>query len=404
MNIHLDFDSVFEKYDRETTLDTFQSLAKIAARSISFAGYFDSTPELAQGKEIISGIQAVFTLRSTFNSIGKIIKQVTKDDENDKPELADTLKTAAATIGVATGLLSIFKFCMSQKEIIEALSQISTSLGGTAVVGEAVISSLFLNHIASALGLLQSVISITVDSIYIHERNKKIDSAKQKLELWNQPLDKARVQLKISTISHKQSLINNETEAIALKLIKISEKAKTALHDYEEQKATFKKASGLKKISTWVVLKSKKKEAKKQISKNLNKAEELNQCIEKQILSFNKLNTWKELHAKWDNLNAEDTQKIADFQQDKAIKWTTKQKSLKIEQIKAAVGLTLKVIGFIMTIAALILSGAGVAIVPVLITMTTISLLLAVTSFGFTLFKRHTSPITVDPVPPPSLI
>lgn len=401
MNIDRDLESFFEKYDRETALDTVQSLAKITSRSIAFASYFDSSPELAQGKEIISGIQAVFTVRSTFNSIGKIVKQVTKDEE--KIELTDTLKTAASTIGVATGLLSIFKFTLSCKEIMEYFSQISNSLGGTTVMGEALFSSLFLNHISSALGLLQSVISITVDSIYMYERSKKIDSVKQKIGLWQQPLGEAHIQLKLSRITYKQSHLTNEADAIILKLSKINRKSKRTLREYNEKKVAYTQASGLKRIYKWIKLKIKKRALKKQIVKKLNQTESLDRCIEKNIKSFNKLGAWEAIHAKWDNLNEKEKIHISAFQENKTAKWEQKQKSLKIEQIKAACGLGLKVIGFIMTIAALILSATGVGIVPVLITMTSISLLLAVTSFGFTLFKRHTAPIDIAPVPPPRL-
>lgn len=401
MNVHLDLESILEKYDRETALDTLQSLAKITSRTIAFAGYFDSTPELAQGKEILTGIQAVFTVRSTFNSIGKIVKQVTKDEK--KPELTETLKTAASTIGVATGLLSLFKFSLSFKQLMEFLSQASNSMGSTTVLGEALFKSLFLNHIASALGLLQSVISITVDAIYIYERSKKIDAIKEKVTLWEKPLDESHIQLKLSQISYKQSVISNQTDAALLKLNKINIKAKTAIREYTQQKAAFAKASGFKKISTWVVLKSKKRTFKTQIGKKLEQTKALDECIGKHIESLHKLHGWKAIHKKWDHLSEDDEISISTFQDKKAEKWKEKQKSLKIEQIKAAIGLGLKVVGFIMTIAALILSATGVGLVPVLITMTSISLFLAVTSFGFTLFKRHTPPIKIDPVAPPTL-
>ncbi len=400
MNVPLNFGSVFEKYDRETILDTIQSLTKITARSISLAGYFNSTPELAEGKEIIAGIQAIFTLRSTFNSIGKIVTQVRRKEE---PELTDTLKTAAATIGVATGLLSIFKFCTSQSEIVTLLSKISSSLGSTAVIGETLYSSLFLNHIASALGLLQSVIAITVDSIYIHQRSKKIDHAKQKMNLWQQPLDDAHVQLKISRLTYKYSNTANKTEAVALEFAETCQKAQSAVLKYQKKKDKFKQASGLKKAYSWIVLKSQERKKNKRIEKNLNKAEELHQCVGNQLNTFNNLNAWKKVHAKWDHLTDADQQTLDATQQNKAAKWAEKQKSLKIEQVKAALGLTLKVIGLIVTIASLILSATGVGLVPVLITMTTISLFLAVTSFGFTLFKRHMPQIKVHAVPPPAV-
>lgn len=401
MNVHWNLDSIFEKYDRETALDTLQSLAKITSRTIAFAGYFDSTPELAHGKEIISGIQAIFTVRSTFNSIGKIVKQVTKED--NKLELTETLKTAASTIGVATGLLSIFKFSLSCKEIMTYLSEISNSLGGSNVIGEALFSSLFLNHISSALGLLQSVISITVDSIYIYERSKKIDSATQKIGLWKQPLNDAHIQLKLSRITYIQSNLTNETDAIILKLCKINSKTKTAQKEYNDSKVAFKQASGPKRIYKWIRLKSKKRFLKEQIVKKINQTELLEQSIEKNIKSYNKLFAWKAIHAKLAHLTDDEKISISTFQDDKSAKWEKKQKSLKFEQIKAACGLCLKVIGFIMTIAALILSATGVGLVPVLITMASISLLLAVTSFGFTLFKRHTAPIYIAPVAPPLL-
>lgn len=400
MNVHLDFESIFDKYDRETILDTIQSLAKITARSISLAGYFDSSPELAEGKEAIAGIQAVFTIRSTFNSIGKIVNQVKRKEE---PELTETLKAAAATIGVATGLLSIFKFCTTQKDILKVLSQVSSSLGGTSVVGEALYSTLFLNHIASALGLLQSVITITVDCICIYERSKKIDRTRQKITQWQQPLDEAEVQSKVGRITYKYSILANDTESAAIEFTNTCQKANAAIQKYQEQKDVFKQSTGLKKLSTWTVLKSRERTAKKRVVKNQKQADKLNSCLDKQIQAFNKLGAWKKIHAKWDNLNDEDQQILAATQQNKTAKWVQKKKNLKVEQIKAGFGLSLKIIGLIVTIAALILSATGVGIVPVLITMTTISLVLALTSFGFTLFKRHTSPRKVRAVPPPRL-
>lgn len=46
MNVGLDFKSVANKYDRETILNTAQSLLVVANRSTALAAIFDSTPEL----------------------------------------------------------------------------------------------------------------------------------------------------------------------------------------------------------------------------------------------------------------------------------------------------------------------------------------------------------------------
>lgn len=394
MNINLDFISIISKYDRETILDTIQSLVIITNRCTALAGIFDSTPELKEAKSALSGITSLFTIRSTFNSTDKIFQNFKKEGLKGSAKLINALETAAATIGIESGIIGITRTLATFKLI--DLEQFSSALGNIPVFQT-------LGHVSSGLAIITSAIGISIESIKIHDRSKKIDRLKDKALAWTQPLDLNLVQRKIATHTQKHDALVIKTEALATQITDNQNLKRIAKEAYIKQKETHKNAKGLKKIKTWKKLRDKKSTLKKLNVKQLKIAKELNQMNAQEVKSFENLTAWNRINTKWDNLTAEDDQMIAQFQANKTAKWEGKTKSMKIEQIKAAVGLGLKVVGLIMSIAAFILSLTGVGVIPVLATMATISLVLALSNLGFSLFKRHTSPMIMEGVQVPLL-
>lgn len=394
MNINLDFASFIDQYDRETTLNTIQSLALIATRSTTVASIFDSSPELKDAKTALSGILTFFTIRSTYNSVEKIYSNSKKQGLEGSKKLIAALETTSSIIGIAIGIIGMTRSLATFKLI--DLEQFSSALGYIPVAQT-------LGQISSLLTISTSVISISIESIKIHERSKEIDRLKARTLSWTQPIDLDFVKRKIATQIQKHDEWVAKTEKLSQEIINNQNEKKIAKIAYREQKLGDKDKTGIAKFRSWRDLRAKKSALKKLDVKQLSIEKVLNQMNEGEAKSFEKLTAWKKINSKWDNLSADDNQMIAQFQVDKTAKWEGKTKSLKIEQIKAAVGLGLKVVGVIISIASLILSMTGVGLVPVLTTMAVIGLVLALANLGFTLFKRHTSPKIMESVPVPIL-
>lgn len=394
MNINLDFASVIDKYDTETILDTIQSLTLIASRSTAIASIFNSSIELNDAKTALTGISTLFTIYSIYNSIESVILNSKKHAKNGSEKAILVLESTASIIKIATGTIGITRALATFKWI--DLEHFSSSLGFIPVAQT-------LGQASSMLSIAVSMIGITVDSIKIHERSKKIDRLKAKTLLWSQPLELDLVKHKIATHTQKHDDWVNKTDTLAQKIIENQNDRNIAKTDYREQKANHKHKTGLDKFRSWRNLRSKKSTIKKLDIKQLAIAKELNQMADGEAKSFKTLTAWNRIHTKWDNLSADDNQMITEFQADKTVKWEGKTKSMKIEQIKAGIGLGLKVVGVIVSIAALILSITGVGLIPIVTSMAVISLVLALVNLGFTLFKRHTSPLIMESVPVPFL-
>ncbi len=394
MNINLDFNSFIKAYDREAIISTAQSLLLIATRSAALAAIFDATPELKTARSVISGIQIGFTLHSTFTSFEKIYETFKKKGVKGSERLIGALETAAATIRISTGAIGITRTLSSFK--LFDLEVLSSSLGNIPVAQT-------LGHASSILSIVTLSIQISIDSIKIYERSKKIDKLKDKAILWTQPLDLNLVQKKITKRTEEHDALVSKTEALSNEVLDIQSQKATATAKYREQKTRHKQKKGFGRLMSWQKLRSKKRSVKKLKVKELSLAKTLDQARTCESDSLQELTSWNKIQAKWDHFSDEDNQALAKFQADKTAKWKGRTKSLKIEQIKAGVGLGLKIVGLALAITALVFSMTGFGLVPVLASMAALSLTLAVTNLGFALFRRHTSQKIMKEVPVPVL-
>lgn len=394
MNINLEFKSVVSKYDSEAIISTAQSLLLIAIRAAALAGNFDVSPELKDAKNILSGIQAIFTIRTTYKSALKIGQNFQKKGVKGSEKVILSLETAGATIRIASGTIGITRALATFKLI--DLEQFSSALGNIPVFQT-------LGQVSSILTIVTSVIDITIESIKIHERSKKIDRLKDKALAWKQPLALDLVQRKIAKQTQIHDAFVEKIDTLSQDILDTQDLQNTARTEYSDQKAKHTKKKGFGKLRTWRELKTKKNTLHKLNAKEKSCTKELEKTNAKEAQSLEKLTAWNKINDKWDTLSDEDNQALAQFQADKLAKWKGRTKSMKIDQLKAGIGLGLKIAGLALAIVALVLSFTGVGIVPVLATMAALSLTLAVVNLGFMLVKRHTSPATWESVPVPLL-
>jgi hypothetical protein len=394
MKVNLDFKSVTSEYNSDTILNTLQSVVVVTTRTVTLAGLFDFSPELKSAKLAISGISTFFTVRSTFNSTDKFFQNMKKRGLEGSARMINALETAIATIGIESGILGIVRSLATFKLI--DLEQFSSSLGNIPVAQT-------LGHVTSILSIASSSISIAIESIKIHDRSKKIDRVKDKALAWAKPLELDLVQRKIEINTEKHGQILDRLNALSEEIFENQNLQTRASTDYRNQEEIHKNSKGFEKIRTWLDLRAKKSTLDVINVQLLSKEKDLNQTVSSENTTLEKLSGWISIDKKWNDLSEADNQMISQFKEDKVTKWEQKKKSLKFEQIVAGVGLGLKVVGLIVSIASLILTFTGVGFVPALATMATLSLVLALSNLGYTLFKRHTSPLKVGPALPPAL-
>ena len=394
MNFNLDFDSVIKKYDRETALNTVQSFISLTNQAANIAGFFDATPELKTAKLAISGIASLFTVRSTINSIEKTYKNLQKRAIKGTERLINALETAVSTIGISSGIIGITRSLHTFKLI--DLERFSSALGNIPVAQT-------LGYATSVISIATSLINISIDSIRMYDRSEKIDRVKEKILKWSTPLTPETVKEKIITHEKKHDDLTKKINTLFQESDDNQAEIENALYAHLKQKANHLGKTGFEKIQSWFEIRAKGEILNKLDLKRISIEKDIAQSLKADTKSLSELTAWNKINEKWNNLTDKDNQAIAKLQDDKTDKWNGKLKSLNIEQIKAGVGIGLKVVGLILGIVSLILTCTGVGAIPALATMAALGLTLGLVNLGFALFKRHTSPIEMESVQAPML-
>lgn len=376
------FDLNLNAYDGDTIFATTQSLLKIASTSASVALHFNQTEELKETAKMISSLTSISIIHSGFNLLVPSKGKATQSSSIEKG-----LKSAVTTTKLAKSVMSGMKV-MESLDLI-SIQEISKTLGGTSVLGQTVSSVLSFGNVSTGLGVLTSSLIIVIEGLRIHEREQKKEQAKIKQVFWLNPQNLDIIQAKEKKQQNLEAVVNQKNDDYA------SLDQAYNVSAYENKIEAFRDAEGIKKFSIWISMKIEGISYRNWIQLKTNKKNEIVQIKEKEDANFKNLNRWKKIEANWGQLSISEKTQIQDCLNAKQAKWESKSEKLNQEQNQAGFGISLKIVGLIVTIASFTIGVLSVGLLPVLVTMSTLKLVLALTNLGFAFFKRHNAQVVV---------
>lgn len=386
-------------------IDTARHLVVIGSRSASLASYFNNSIELTQASEVIGTTLSGFSVYSGLNTVASFFvgsqKSQATSKTQDSAKAVNTLNSTRSVAGVAMGVMSSAKI-LDYFSII-SIAEISSSLGGTSVIAQTLSTAFSFGNITQGLGIFTLAIGITIDSINIHLRDKKISNANEKAVSWIQPIDQNLAKDKIQKINEKIGNLDETLDCQTAELQALCDEAKAAKESYETTTTTFRDALGFENIPAWFSMKIQAHTTKQAVEKKENKVNQILNIAEKIEKTLTNVNNWTVIDLKWDHLSADEQDQLSVFADLKKEKWKKKSDSLENEQVTDCVGLSLKTVSLVMAIATFVLAASGIGIVALSITFASIALVIALANISLYLYKTHKERPVLIGVPSPSL-
>jgi hypothetical protein len=313
------------------------------------------------GTAVVSHLTSVidtFKVLSIPKSIKTIIDNSKAKEGETKSEKAQrVLKIAAATTGIGVASMTAVRI---GDGFVKCIGKISEKMGIASIASAPLRAALSFPVVYSAVELLENAFSIAGSSLKMHDINKKMKHAKEKIQGWQKEPINFDAAGKLFSITEKRTALKLNAETIlAPNVIKTGEKWTEAKADYDKIK---KKASKTKFAKLGIRCSLKRAEAKlKRAATHYTQA-----CkkLDGTKTSFDKMGTklerWQVIADKirLNQLTPKDIDALNAFKADKEQKWKTKVKNITWD--KAKEGLS---IGMSVFLTLFLITGVALAII-----------------------------------------
>lgn len=320
---------------------TIGSAAKIGRACIKIASAAESISKEI-GDSVVSHLSAVidtFKILTIFKNIKTIAdNSKAKEGETKSEEAQRGLKIAGATTGIVIGGMAFVKLGDGLK--LWKIADISKAMGITSIASGAARAALSFPVVFAAFEIVESTFTIAAASLKMHDINKKMKRAKERVGLWKpagtDDTFKEIVAGKLTALPEKMKALATKAETI---VEKTADNYKKARADYDKIKKN--KKPGCAKLIRKCALKRAQIKLKS-AARDHTKACEKFDAAEG---AFNKLGTkldrWKFIEKKFQKgeLTPKDKDDLAAFKTAKEQKWKLKVKNITWDKVKE--GLTL---------------------------------------------------------------
>ena len=331
-------------------------------------------------------------------------------------------------LGIASGFFQMVISGMAGFKLLDtfkvlSLSKISEALGTTAVLPFSVVTNGF--------EIIKNVIDITNKSIKIHKTNQEDAKVKDKQNRFKITKDKTEDKANSEKIGEflKQHIKDMKAKQKAgpdiLKekektLDSAKQRAEAALKAYSEtknkrkvNKASPEKVASLIKKLPLFIEKQKNKAELFEATAACDKAYQgLENAKSKLDGRVTKISAWKNVKNQFkknvseskegigikrngDELDSSDL--VNQMVAEKTSRWNAKRDNFSFSNLKDGLAIALSVVATIGLIATIVLTFTGVGTIPVLLTMTTLWLILALAGLGTTLLDKYKKPLEIAP-------
>jgi hypothetical protein len=335
-------------------------------------------------------------------------------------------------LGIASGFFQLVISGMAGFKLLDtfkvlSLSNISSVLGTTAVLPFSVVSS--------GVEIIKNVVDITNKSLKIHKTNGQIDKVKEKQENFkvekestndvaNSEKIGAFLTKHIEDMKIKQEAAPDQIATKKDELKAAKKTAKEALLAYQETSKNRKKnkaspekiAKFINSISLFREKRANKAalfEATAAYDKAYKGLEDADKKLKGRVTKIqawgnvqNQFNTnvktnkdlgIENVGIKRNGKELDGSDLVNQMISEKASRWDAIRDNCNFSNFKDGFGIALSVVATIGLIATIILTFTGVGTIPVLLTMTTLWLILALAGLGSTLLDKYKKPLVIPP-------
>lgn len=351
-----------DKFTPEKPTDVPAIIANIAAEEAGDTGTISTVSKLARsilkllnatksiskeiGDSVISHLSSVIdTIKvlSIFKSIKAIVDNSKKKDKETKSEKAQRiLKIAGAVTGITVASMTAVRLLDGFKLL--KIANISKAMGITSIVSAPLRAALSFSVVFSAVEIIENFFTITVSSLKMHDLNKKVKRAKERIDLWKKKSDKPIDQIaagKIQALPDKRKALIDQAAILAPPVEETGVKYTEAKAAYDKIKKKAPKKSCFAKLSRQCSLKKAEAKLKRAGQKHTQACKKFDAVKGSFDKKGTKLKRWEVIADKFqaDTLTKQDKTLLKTFKEDKEAKWKLKVKSITWDKVKE--GLTL---------------------------------------------------------------
>lgn len=387
--------------DAARELGTPNNFVKIAKNA---AQYFVTLEASAPAKTLVGHCNTIGDSVKVFSvtkGVDDILSNASKTD-------ATGIDLHQRNLGIASGFFQLVISGSAAAKLLNtfdviSLSGISEALGTTAVLPFSVFTS--------GIEIIKNGIDIANKSLKIHKSNLRSDKFKEKQKAFKNKTDSAKIGQFLSDhklqMEAKQDAAHKKLAA-QTELKNAEAAAGKALTEYNDavQVIADLQNSNINVVSKFVqtqwleVSKKNRKEAALfEAKESYDKERDILTKTEKKfvarVIKYDAFNKLLEQHQ-----DAMDDKKdlLNQFIADKTARWKAIRENCSLENKKDGIGIALSVVATIGLIATIVLTFTGIGTIPVLLTMTSLWLILAIAGIGSTLYGKYNKPVAIPTV------
>lgn len=351
-----------------------------------------TSPKFATAHSYASSFTQFWRFIDVVNLTKTLVNEHDRRIPIENPKAAEKTKRDR-NLAIAAASVGVFFSALNGVRLFDTIGVYKLSLI-TKALGAGAVNFPFV-FVLSVVDVIKSSLSIAIEAIKVNEWNKKIKHATKKLTDWKV------ADLKSPAFAH-QKVITTANKMIALRgeidfLLPLEEAA------YNKAQPRVDKVAGKKPSCI----------EKGRVKKLVNKHHVLKSVLEDKIKKFNKLEVKK---GKWEaienrlmqaNVNPltnEETKSLEQLKKDELKKWDIKKVNFKWNKAKNAAMIFFHCMIVTAALAACILGGLGLIMLPaVAITLASAWLLISTMSLGMHFFKKFKNDKAFLPINLPQL-
>lgn len=387
--------------DELTTSSVPGSLVNVARRTFQLTNL--ATSQDANRQMAVTQLEtfgSIIGFLGIISSIRTLVTESKKTFSNYSKEAAYVKKVrnltmASNVFGVIVGSLNIVTLLNKFGAI--SLGAIAKSMGNFPVVAGGF--ALFpLGSLVSLLVIVRTSLDIAASALKIKHIHTSISRAQLKIRSWSHSLTTESIEnritrikaLKMKNLEEEAKELTIEAKQLIIKVKKIECDQKQLNEKLNSNKISkFLKTYKIKNLENKKLKLVKTQQAKCEEIENIKVAYEK---LEKKVTQWGKIKYAIEGGA----LTKKGQNQIEQLSAKKIEKWNVKKENLKLEKKKTGLTIAHRTALIISLIAVLVINAIGIALIPVLITTTSIALCVALSGLGLLLYRKYK---TGKPVP-----
>lgn len=389
--------------------NTFTKIAK------NISQYFVTLNADASAKNLVNACNTfgdIVKVASFPKGVDDILSNAAKQDETG-------INLHQRNLGIASGFFQTIISGMAGVKLLNtfqaiSIADISLALGTTTVLPFSVVTN--------GVEIVKNVVDITSKSLNIHETNIQDNKAKAKMKNFRTDKKTDNAKIKAFLEAHIQEMeakqakaiekLNNQTDlqAKAAAAAKATDNCQADIDEGIEldKPETNKIRKTLGKICLFfkeISHKSTLFAATDAYMKAYDAHIETTRKFDARVI---KLDDWKALqkhfkdhHEKLvldSNNKIDNTDPLNQLIAAKSTRWAAIRKNCGLANTKDGIGIAISVVATIGLIATIVLTFTGVGTIPVLLTMTSLWLILALAGLGSTLYSKYKKPVDIPTV------